>query len=94
MCKCLFLSLYLSLCGFLSFAVANEMISRRWNPEGVLIGKFAVSGGSNNFAFVPGGMYLFNGYKVFKITFKAEGRTVRRDFGLGAGMEMGMGGSG
>jgi gluconolactonase len=48
----------------------------------VLIGQFAVSGGSNNFAFVPGGMYLFNGYKIFKITLKAEGRTVKRDFGL------------
>jgi gluconolactonase len=53
-----------------------------WNPSGVLIGQFAVSGGSNNFAFVPGGMYLFNGYKIFKITLKAEGRTVKRDFGL------------
>lgn len=56
-----------------------------WNPDGVLIGKFAVSGGSNNFAFVPGGMYIFNAYKIFKVTLKAEGRTVRRDFGLGQG---------
>lgn len=48
----------------------------------MLIGKFAVSGGSNNLAFVPGGIYIFNGYKVFKVSIKSEGRTVRRDFGL------------
>lgn len=55
----------------------------RWNPHGVLIGKFAVSnGGVNNFAFVPGGMYIFNGRNLFKVTIKAEGRTVKRDFGL------------
>ena len=54
-----------------------------WNPSGVLIGQFAVSGGSNNFAFVPGGMYIFNANKLFKVTIKAEGRVVRRDFGLG-----------
>lgn len=28
------------------------------------------------------GMYIFNAYKLFKISIKAEGRTVRRDFGL------------
>lgn len=48
-----------------------------------MIGTFAVSGGSNNFAFVPGGIYIFNANKVFKVTIKAEGRVVRRDFGLG-----------
>lgn len=48
----------------------------------MLIGKFLVSGGVNNFAFVPGGMYIFNAQKLFKVTFAAEGRTVRRDFGL------------
>ena len=53
-----------------------------WSPDGVLLGVFAVSGGSNNFAFVPGGMILFNAYKAFKITMQAEGRAVRRDFGL------------
>lgn len=35
-----------------------------------------------SFAFVPGGMYIFNNYKLFKVTIKAEGRTVKRDFGL------------
>jgi gluconolactonase len=30
-------------------------------------------------------MYIFNGYKLFKVTLKAEGREVRRDFGLGGG---------
>ncbi|KAK5167435.1 uncharacterized protein LTR77_007134 [Saxophila tyrrhenica] len=55
-----------------------------WNPHGELIGKFAVAnGGSNNFAFVPGGMYIFNNYRLFKVTIQAEGRTVKRDFGLG-----------
>ena len=53
-----------------------------WNPEGELLGKFLVAGGSNNFAFVPGGMILFNAYRLFKITLAAEGREVKRDFGL------------
>lgn len=54
-----------------------------WNPEGVLVGKIGVGGnGVNNFAFVPGGMYIFNAYKLWKVNLKAEGRTVKRDFGL------------
>ncbi|KAK3680305.1 hypothetical protein LTR78_000683 [Recurvomyces mirabilis] len=54
-----------------------------WNPEGVLLGKLAVAnGGVNNFAFVPDGMYIFNAQNLFKVTLKAEGRTVKRDFGL------------
>jgi hypothetical protein len=28
-------------------------------------------------------MYIFNADKLFKVTIKAEGRVVRRDFGLG-----------
>jgi gluconolactonase len=64
-------------------AIEQKLTSCSWNPEGVLIGRFAVSGGSNNFAFVPGGIYIFNANKAFKVTIKAEGRTVRRDFGLG-----------
>ncbi|KAF2216510.1 hypothetical protein CERZMDRAFT_64920 [Cercospora zeae-maydis SCOH1-5] len=56
-----------------------------WNPEGVLIGKFVVGPpGSNNFIFVPNGIYIFNAYKVWFVSIKAEGRTVRRDFGLGS----------
>jgi len=32
-----------------------------WNPEGVLLGKFAVAnGGVNNFAFVQGGLCMCN----------------------------------
>lgn len=55
----------------------------RWNPEGVLLGKFALAnGGVNNFAFVPNGIYIFNAQNLFKVTIKAEGRTVKRDFGL------------
>ncbi|KAK5682439.1 hypothetical protein LTS10_005567 [Elasticomyces elasticus] len=54
-----------------------------WSPEGVLLGKLAVAnGGVNNFAFVPGGLYIFNADNLFKVTIKAEGRTVKRDFGL------------
>jgi gluconolactonase len=54
-----------------------------WNPQGALIGKIAVGGnGVANFAFVPGGMYLFNAFKLWKVSLKAEGRTVKRDFGL------------
>lgn len=36
----------------------------------------------NNFAFVPGGVYILNNYKLFFVTIAAEGRTVQRDFGL------------
>ncbi|KAI7472409.1 lactonohydrolase [Hortaea werneckii] len=61
-----------------------------WNPSGVLIGKIVVNGGVNNFAFVPNGMYIFNADKLFKVTIKAEGRTVARDFGL-AGQRDGKG---
>jgi hypothetical protein len=53
-----------------------------WNPEGVLLGIFAVANGNANFAFVPGGMYIFNEYKLYKVTLQAEGREVKRDFGL------------
>ncbi|KAL1303050.1 hypothetical protein AAFC00_003359 [Neodothiora populina] len=52
-----------------------------WNKEGVLLGKFAVKGGSNNFAWVPQGMILFNNNRAFEITLAAKGRTVRKDFG-------------
>ncbi|TIA44204.1 calcium-dependent phosphotriesterase [Aureobasidium pullulans] len=52
-----------------------------WNPEGVLLGVFAVDGGAANFAFVPGGMYVFNEHRLFKVTLQAEGREVKRDFG-------------
>lgn len=54
-----------------------------WSPDGVLIGKIAVPAGDvNNFAFVPGGMYVFNGPRLFFVSMKAQGRTVKRDFGL------------
>jgi gluconolactonase len=52
-----------------------------WNPEGVLLGKMVVAEGSNNFAFIPGGLLLFNGNKLYKVTIKAVGRAVKRDFG-------------
>lgn len=59
-------------------------MTHRWNSEGVLIGKFAVGGlGSNNFIFAPGGIYIMNAYKLWCVSIKAEGRTVRRDYGLG-----------
>lgn len=55
-----------------------------WNPAGEPIGKIVVPGtkGVANFAFFPGGIYIFNESKLWKVTLKAEGRTVRRDFGL------------
>ncbi|KKY14146.1 putative smp-30 gluconolaconase lre-like region [Phaeomoniella chlamydospora] len=52
-----------------------------WNKHGVLLGKMLTDGESNNFAFVPGGMYIFNAYKLWKVSLAAEGRTVRKDFG-------------
>jgi gluconolactonase len=78
MCKSL-----LTLPSSISPASQTDNFLNSWNPSGVLIGQFAVSGGSNNFAFVPGGMYIFNANKLFKVTIKAEGRVVKRDFGLG-----------
>lgn len=53
-----------------------------WNQEGILLGKIVVDGGSANFAWVPNGMYIFNEYKLFKVTLRAQGRTVARDFGV------------
>ena len=53
-----------------------------WNTDGVLLGKMVVANGSNNFAFIPGGMLLFNGNNLYKINMKAQGRAVQRDFGL------------
>lgn len=53
-----------------------------WNKEGVLIGKFGVGGlGVNNFIFAPGGIYIMNAYKLWYVSIKAEGRSVRRDWG-------------
>ncbi|KAI9711706.1 MAG: hypothetical protein M1820_001850 [Bogoriella megaspora] len=52
-----------------------------WNSDGVLLGKMVVAGGSNNFAFIPGGLLLFNGDKLYKVNLKAVGRAVQRDFG-------------
>jgi len=81
---CILASLMESMCKSCSLdAIMPMLTNSSWNPEGVLLGKIAVAnGGVNNFAFVPGGMYIFNAYKLFKITIQAEGRTVRRDFGL------------
>ncbi|KAF2863185.1 calcium-dependent phosphotriesterase [Piedraia hortae CBS 480.64] len=54
-----------------------------WDPEGVLLGKLSVgNGGSNNFAFIAGGIYVFNNYRLFKVGMKAVGRNVRKDFGV------------
>ncbi|KAI6863026.1 lactonohydrolase [Hortaea werneckii] len=53
-----------------------------WNPAGVLMGKIAVDGGAANFAFVPEGMFIFNEQRLFRVSLKAQGRTVARDFGL------------
>lgn len=53
-----------------------------WNPDGVLIGKFKVDGGAANFAFVPGGIIIFNEYRLFLAKIAAVGREVARDFGI------------
>ncbi|TID18716.1 putative smp-30 gluconolaconase lre-like region [Venturia nashicola] len=52
-----------------------------WNRYGVLIGKFRVDGGAANFAFVPGGIIIFNEYRLFLAKIAAVGREVARDFG-------------
>ncbi|KAJ9620519.1 hypothetical protein H2203_007725 [Taxawa tesnikishii (nom. ined.)] len=53
-----------------------------WNPEGVLLGKMLTPITAANFAFIPDGMIILNEDRLFKVTLKAEGRTVKRDFGL------------
>lgn len=53
-----------------------------WNSQGVLLGKLVVTGGVNNFAFVPGALLLGNADKLYRVGLRAEGRTVKRDFGL------------
>ncbi|KAE9968530.1 hypothetical protein BLS_005790 [Venturia inaequalis] len=53
-----------------------------WNPDGVLLGKFKVDGGAANFAFVPGGIIIFNEYRLFLAKIAAVGREVARDFGI------------
>jgi gluconolactonase len=53
-----------------------------WNSDGLLLGKFKVQGGSANFAFIPGGMIIFNEYRLFLVNMAAVGREVARDFGV------------
>jgi gluconolactonase len=53
-----------------------------WNADGLLLGKFKVQGGSANLAFVPGGMIIFNEYRLFLVSIAAVGREVARDFGV------------
>lgn len=68
---------------FLRKQGTDDDFSSRWNPSGILIGKFGVAGrGSANFAFVPNGMYIQNELKLWFVSIAAEGRTMRRDFGL------------
>ena len=52
-----------------------------WNSEGVLLGKFLVEGGSNNFEFIPGGMLLFNGYYMWHVSMQAVGWEVQKEWG-------------
>jgi gluconolactonase len=52
-----------------------------FSPEGRLLGKIRVDGGSANFAFVPDGMIVFNEYRLFLVTMTARGRELERDFG-------------
>ena len=52
-----------------------------WNSQGALLGKIILEGGSNNFEFIPGGMLLFNGNRMWKIGLQAEGREVKKEWG-------------
>jgi len=56
-----------------------------WNEDGVLIGKLVVGGGSNNLAFLPGAVLVFNNQKLWKVDVLVEGRELARDFGLRGG---------
>jgi len=54
-----------------------------WDPQGVLLGKFLVDEpGTNNFEFIPGGMLLFNGFRMWKIDLQATGREVEKEWGV------------
>lgn len=58
-----------------------------WDRDGELIGKIIVpggeDGGSNNFAFVPGGVVVFNRRKLWLVEgIGVQGREVARDFGV------------
>ena len=54
-----------------------------WNDQGVLLGKFLVENGSNNFEFIPGGMLLFNGYFLWHIDgLQVEGRETQKEWGI------------
>jgi len=53
-----------------------------WNPDGRLLGKIRVEDGLANFAFIPGGLIMFNEYKLFLVNLAARGRELARDFGL------------
>jgi len=52
-----------------------------WNKEGNLLGKLVVEGGSNNFAFIPGAILVFNAQKLYSVAIKVQGRELARDFG-------------
>ena len=52
-----------------------------WNEQGVLLGKFLVEGGSNNFEFIPGGMLIFNGERMWHVGIQAKGREVEKEWG-------------
>lgn len=51
-----------------------------WNDQGVLLGKFLVEGGSNNLEFVPGGMLIFNGNRLWRVDIQAKGREVEKEW--------------
>ncbi|KAL9093236.1 MAG: hypothetical protein Q9159_000413 [Coniocarpon cinnabarinum] len=60
-----------------------------WNPQGVLIGKFLVQpgdgAGTNNFEFIPGGILIFNGDRLWRVdNILAEGREVQKEWGTEA----------
>jgi gluconolactonase len=55
-----------------------------WNSDGVLLGKIRIENGVANFGFIPGGMLIFNEYRLFHVRLAAVGREIMRDFGPNA----------
>jgi gluconolactonase len=43
-----------------------------WNTESVLLGKLLVEEGNNNFPFIPDGMLVFDGKKLYLATVVAK----------------------
>ena len=57
-----------------------------WNSKGKLLGKIWIGETSNNFAFIPGGVFVFSNSKLWLVEgIIAQGREICKDFGKGEG---------